>query len=80
MQRSKRRHYSITSSVRASSVGGTSTPNALAVLRLGTSSKFRGRLSGKVARRCTAQYSINLRCRFPKHLIDVPRENFAARR
>ena len=40
--------------------------------------EFRGRLNGKVARRCTAQYSINVRCRFPKHLIDVPRENCGA--
>ena len=34
MHRSKQRHYSITSSARARSVGGTSRPSALAVLRL----------------------------------------------
>src|SRR5262249_40822029 len=33
-------HHSITSSARASSVGGISSPNALAVLRLITSSSF----------------------------------------
>jgi hypothetical protein len=32
--------YSITSSARASSVGGTSRPSALAVLRLMTNSNF----------------------------------------
>ena len=35
-------HYSITSSARASSVGGTSRPSALAVLRLMTSSYLLG--------------------------------------
>src|SRR6266516_492220 len=35
-------HHSITSSARASSVGGTSRPSALAVLRLITSSNFVG--------------------------------------
>src|SRR5262245_52497716 len=34
MQRSKTAHYSITSSARASNVGGTSRPSAFAVLRL----------------------------------------------
>src|ERR1700738_2373041 len=34
MHRSKRRRYSITSSVRASSIGGTVSPSAFAVLRL----------------------------------------------
>src|SRR5262249_40078788 len=39
--------YSITSSARASSVGGTSMPSALAVLRLITSSYFVGACTGK---------------------------------
>jgi hypothetical protein len=41
--------YSITSSARASSVGGTSRPSALAVLRLITSSNFVGACTGKSA-------------------------------
>src|SRR5947209_14500373 len=39
--------YSITSSARASSVGGTSRPSALAVLRLMTSSNFVGCSTGR---------------------------------
>jgi hypothetical protein len=42
MQRDDMRGYSITSSARASSVGGTLMPSALAVLRLITSSNFVG--------------------------------------
>jgi hypothetical protein len=42
-------HHSITSSARASSVGGISRPNALAVLRLITSSNFVGCITGKSA-------------------------------
>src|SRR5262249_24423565 len=42
-------HHSITSSARASSVGGTSRPSALAVLRLITSSYFVGACTGKSA-------------------------------
>ena len=38
LHRNKQRRHSITSSARASSVGGTVTPSALAVLRLITSS------------------------------------------
>ena len=41
--------YSITSSARASSVGGTVRPSALAVLRLRTSSNLTGRSTGKSA-------------------------------
>ena len=41
--------HSITSSARASSVGGISRPNALAVLRLITSSNFVGCITGKSA-------------------------------
>src|SRR5262249_12406387 len=41
------RGHSITSSARASSVGGTSKPSALAVLRLITSSYFVGNCTGK---------------------------------
>src|SRR5262245_49846932 len=48
-------HHSITSSARASSVGGTSRPSALAVLRLITSSYLFGRCKGRVAWFYTAQ-------------------------
>src|SRR5262249_7922106 len=41
--------HSITSSARASSVGGTSRPSALAVLRLMTSSYFGGVCTGRSA-------------------------------
>ena len=41
--------YSITSSARASSVGGTSRPSALAVLRLMTSSNLVGACTGRSA-------------------------------
>jgi hypothetical protein len=41
--------YSITSSVRASSIGGTSRPSALAVLRLTTSSNLVGCCTGRSA-------------------------------
>jgi hypothetical protein len=41
--------YSITSSARASSVAGISTPSVLAVLRLITSSNFVGCITGKSA-------------------------------
>jgi hypothetical protein len=43
------RPYSITSSARASSVGGTSRPRALAVLRLITSSYLVGACTGRSA-------------------------------
>src|SRR4029079_17192425 len=46
MQRSKKDHYSITSSARAISDGGTVRPRALAVLRLMTSSNFVGCSAG----------------------------------
>ena len=42
--------YSITSSARASSVGGTSRPSAFAVLRLMTSSNLVGACTGKIGR------------------------------
>ena len=48
-RRSKVPFYSITSSARASSVGGTSRPSALAVLRLMTSSYFVGPCTGRSA-------------------------------
>ena len=44
-----RRYHSITSSARASSVGGTVRPSALAVLRLMTSSNLVGCTTGKSA-------------------------------
>src|SRR5262245_12396658 len=42
-------HHSITSSARASSVGGTSRPSALAILRLITSSYLLGACTGRSA-------------------------------
>src|SRR6516164_8519401 len=42
-------HHSITSSARASSVGGTSRPSAFAVLRLITSSNLVGACTGRSA-------------------------------
>ena len=45
----RRRRYSITSSARASSVGGMSRPSALAVLRLITSSYLVGACTGRSA-------------------------------
>ena len=45
----KPRGYSITSSARASKVGGTSRPSAFAVLRLITSSYLVGACTGKSA-------------------------------
>ena len=48
-RRSKRHLYSITSSARESSVGGTSRPSALAVLRLITSSYLVGTWTGRSA-------------------------------
>jgi hypothetical protein len=47
--RSKEPRYSVTSSARASSVGGTVRPSALAVLRLMTSSNFVGCSIGRSA-------------------------------
>ena len=44
-----RRSHSITSSARASNVGGTSRPSALAVLRLITSSYLVGACTGRSA-------------------------------
>ena len=41
--------YSITSSARATSVGGTAMPSVFAVLRLTTSSNFTGDCTGSVA-------------------------------
>jgi hypothetical protein len=49
MRRSKQLVYSITSSARASSVGGTSMPSALAVLRLTPSSYLTGACTGRSA-------------------------------
>jgi hypothetical protein len=49
MQRSKQCLYSITSSARASNVGGISRPSAFAVLRLMVSSYFVGACTGRSA-------------------------------
>jgi hypothetical protein len=50
VHRSKTAPYSMTSSARASSVGGTSSPSALAVLRLMTASYLVGACTGRSAR------------------------------
>jgi hypothetical protein len=47
MHRSKKPYHSITSSARASSVGGTERPSALAVWGLMTSSNFVGCMIGR---------------------------------
>ena len=49
MHRSKWHHYSITSSARASSVGGTMMPSAFAVFKLITSSSLVGSSTGRSA-------------------------------
>ena len=49
MHRSKSQAYSITSSARASSIGGISRPSAFAVLRLITSSNLVDRITGRSA-------------------------------
>jgi hypothetical protein len=49
MHRNKLQSYSITSSARPSIIGGTVRPNALAVLRLTTSSYLVGYCAGKSA-------------------------------
>jgi hypothetical protein len=46
-RRSKKHPYSITSSARASNVGGTSRPSAFAVLRLIASANFVDRITGR---------------------------------
>jgi FecR protein len=51
MHRSKRRLYSITSSARASSIGGTARSSALAVLRLMASSNLVAACTGRIDRR-----------------------------
>src|SRR5919197_6334200 len=60
------RGHSITSSARASSVGGTSRPSAFAVLRLITSSYLVGACTGRLAGfsplRTRSTYSAACRC------------------
>ena len=60
MHRSKQHHYSITSSARASSVGGISRPSALAVLRLITSSYLVGACTGKIGRLLPLENAIDV--------------------
>ena len=57
------RTHSITSSARASSVGGTSRPSALAVLRLMTSSNLVGCLYRKVGRFLALEDAVRRTCR-----------------
>src|SRR5262249_14573370 len=49
MRRSRKHRYSITSSARASSVGGTLRPSAFAVLRLTTRENLVGACTGRLA-------------------------------
>ena len=67
-----RRVHSITSSARASSVGGTSRPSALAVLRLMTSSYLVGCLHRQVSRLLALEDAINVAGREPV-LVDADR-------
>ena len=53
-------HHSITSSARASSVGGTSMPSALAVLRLMISSNFVGCMTGRSAGLAPLKYQAGI--------------------
>src|SRR5215831_21427913 len=66
MQRSKHHLYSITSSARARTDGGTVMPSAFAVLRLMTSSYFVGACTGMSAGfsplRMRSTYAAALRC------------------
>jgi hypothetical protein len=59
------RTYSITSSARASSIGGTSRPSALAVLRLITSLVFGRRLLRQVGRLLALQDATDVAGRAP---------------
>ncbi len=73
MRRSKRHLYSITSSARASSIGGTSRPSARAVATLITNSNLVGCTTGRSAglvrgtpRACSISFQLEkLQCAFP---------------
>jgi hypothetical protein len=56
------RIYSITSSARASSEGGTVKPSALAVFRLIASSNLVGACTGRSLRLAPFEYAIDIRC------------------
>ena len=60
MHRSKQHHYSITSSARASTVGGTSRPSAFAVLRLMTSLVLGRRLHRQIGRLLALEDAIDV--------------------
>ena len=66
-----RRSHSITSSARASSVGGTSRPSAFAVLRLMTSSKLGGLLDRQIGRLLALEDLVDVGGRTPIHLTGV---------
>jgi len=70
MHRSKNARYSITSSARASSVGGTVSPSALAVLKLMISSTFTacwtGRSAGWAALKPNCQGVVAPVCQMPR--------------
>src|SRR5215217_4985490 len=63
--------HSITSSARARSVGGTSRPSALAVLRLIASSYLTGSLNREVGRLLTPEHAIDVRRRAPVLVDDI---------
>src|SRR5215468_8346900 len=73
-------HHSITSSARASSVGGISRPSALAVLRLMTSSYLVGRLYWQVARLLTPEDTVDVAGRAAElvEVVEVIRHQAAA--
>ena len=66
-----RRCHSITSSARASSVGGTSRPSAFAVLRLITELVLRRRLYRQVGRFLALEDAINVAGREPVLVGDI---------
>ena len=68
-----RRFHSITSSARASRVGGTSSPSALAVFRLITSSYLVGACTGEVAGLFPLEDAVDISRRAPVGLDDVGR-------
>ena len=65
------RTHSITSSARASSVGGTSRPSALAVLRLMTSSYLVGCLHRQVGRLLALEDAVDVAGRAPVLVDDI---------
>jgi hypothetical protein len=69
-ERAPRRH-SITSSARASSVGGTSRPSARAVLRLTAKVEFEGLLNRDVGRLCATQNLVDELAGTPEQVREI---------